>query len=91
LLQWEAIKYAQANGCTQYDLWGAPDEFNEKDPLWGVFRFKDGLGGNVVRTLGARDYPASPLYYQMYTKTMPMILNMMRLRGFSKTKRTLDN
>jgi lipid II:glycine glycyltransferase (peptidoglycan interpeptide bridge formation enzyme) len=91
LLQWEAIKYAQANGCTQYDLWGAPDEFNEKDPLWGVFRFKDGLGGNVVRTLGAWDYPASPLYYQMYTKTMPMILNMMRLRGFSKTKRTLDN
>lgn len=91
LLQWEAIKLARSKGCLQYDLWGAPEEFNEKDPLWGVFRFKDGLGGTVIRTLGAWDYPAQPFFYRMYTKTMPMILNMMRLRGFSKTRRSLDN
>jgi lipid II:glycine glycyltransferase (peptidoglycan interpeptide bridge formation enzyme) len=26
LLQWEAMKWAQAQGCTTYDLWGVPDE-----------------------------------------------------------------
>jgi len=26
LLQWEAIKWAKARGCEEYDLWGVPDE-----------------------------------------------------------------
>ena len=40
LLQWEAMRRAKRQGCRSYDLWGAPDEFSENDPLWGVFRFK---------------------------------------------------
>jgi peptidoglycan pentaglycine glycine transferase (the first glycine) len=89
LLQWEAIKNARENGCSSYDLWGAPDEFNDKDPLWGVFRFKEGLGGSVVRTLGAWDFPVNPLFYNLYTRTLPKILNIMRLRGKSNTRRNL--
>jgi peptidoglycan pentaglycine glycine transferase (the first glycine) len=91
LLQWEAIKYARNNGCKSYDLWGAPDEFNEKDALWGVFRFKEGLGGSVIRTLGAWDFPVNPLLYKIYTQTLPKILNIMRLRGRSSTRRTLGS
>jgi lipid II:glycine glycyltransferase (peptidoglycan interpeptide bridge formation enzyme) len=45
LLQWEVIKWAKAQGCATYDLWGAPDVFDQSDSLWGVFRFKEGLGG----------------------------------------------
>jgi lipid II:glycine glycyltransferase (peptidoglycan interpeptide bridge formation enzyme) len=90
LLQWEAIKLAQAKGCLQYDLWGAPDEFNDKDPLWGVFRFKIGLGASVTRTLGAWDFPTNPFYYRLYTNTLPMILNIMRSRGKSQTIRSLE-
>ena len=52
LLQWEAMKRAKAKGCSVYDLWGAPDVFDESDSMWGVYRFKEGLGGKVVRTLG---------------------------------------
>lgn len=81
LLQWEAMRRAKAAGCTVYDLWGAPDEFNASDTLWGVFRFKEGLGGKVVRTLGAWDYPASPMFYKLYTQTLPKILDVMRSRG----------
>lgn len=91
LLQWEAIRLAREVGCLHYDLWGAPDEFNEKDSLWGVFRFKEGLGGLVIRTLGAWDFPANPFFYQVYTHTLPKILNLMRLRGKSQTKRSLEN
>jgi lipid II:glycine glycyltransferase (peptidoglycan interpeptide bridge formation enzyme) len=36
LLQWEAILSLKASGCKIYDLWGAPDEFIETDPLWCV-------------------------------------------------------
>ena len=26
LLQWEAMRWARERGCTEYDLWGVPDE-----------------------------------------------------------------
>lgn len=81
LLQWEAIRRARRHGCALYDLWGAPDEFDEADPMWGVYRFKEGLGGEVVRTVGAWDYPASALWYRAYTRLVPRILGIMRARG----------
>ncbi len=30
--------------------------------MWGVYRFKEGLGGEVVRFIGAWDYPVNPVY-----------------------------
>ena len=63
LLQWEAMRRAKEAGCRVYDLWGAPDVFDESDSMWGVYRFKEGLGGQVVRHIGAWDLPLSrPLY-----------------------------
>ncbi len=89
LLQWEAMKRAKAKGCTAYDLWGAPDVFDESDSMWGVYRFKEGLGGRVVRTLGAWDYTPNPFWYRMYSDIMPRVLDVMRSRGRSKTKQSL--
>jgi peptidoglycan pentaglycine glycine transferase (the first glycine) len=75
LLQWEAMRWAKAQGCTAYDLWGIPDEdeatleaqFTERrDGLWGVYRFKRGFGGRAHRYLGAYDYAYSPLWYKLY-------------------------
>jgi lipid II:glycine glycyltransferase (peptidoglycan interpeptide bridge formation enzyme) len=81
LLQWEAMKRARARGCRTYDLWGGPEEFDESDPMWGVFRFKRGLGGKVVRTLGAWDYPPNKIWYRLYAEIIPRILDIMRARG----------
>ena len=89
-LQWEAMRRAKAAGCSTYDMWGAPDQFNENDPLWGVYRFKDGFGGQVLRTLGAWDYPVRPLIYRLYSRFLPKILGWMRQRGKSETKRRLS-
>ncbi len=74
-IQWEAIKWAKERGCTTYDMWGVPDEdadileaqFQERnDGLWGVYGFKRGWGGDVVRSAGAWDYIYNPLVYQAY-------------------------
>jgi peptidoglycan pentaglycine glycine transferase (the first glycine) len=89
LLQWEAMKRAKAKSCSVYDLWGAPDVFDESDSLWGVYRFKEGLGGRVVRTLGAWDFAPSPLWYKMYSEIIPRVLDVMRSRGKTKTKQSL--
>ncbi|HET7144736.1 MAG TPA: peptidoglycan bridge formation glycyltransferase FemA/FemB family protein [Anaerolineales bacterium] len=90
LLQWEAMKHAKANGCNTYDLWGAPEEFNESDSMWGVYRFKEGLGGEVLRTLGAYDFAPSKLWYKLYADIMPRVLDVMRSRGKEKTKQGLS-
>ena len=90
LLQWAAMKHAKANGCLTYDLWGAPDVFDESDSMWGVYRFKEGLGGDVVRTLGAYDFAPSKFWYSMYSDVMPRVLNFMRSRGKEKTKQGLS-
>ena len=89
LLQWEAMKRAKAKGYAVYDLWGAPEVFDESDSMWGVYRFKEGLGGRVVRTLGAYDFAPSPLWYKMYSEIIPRVLDVMRARGKARTKQNL--
>ena len=77
LLQWEAIRWAKARGCEEYDLWGVPDENEDvleanfesrHDGLWGVYRFKRGFGGEVKRAAQALDRVYNPLLYWVYTK-----------------------
>ncbi len=90
LLQWEAMKRAKERGCTHYDLWGAPEVFDESDDMWGVFRFKSGLGGEVVRTLGAWDHAPNAFWYKIYTELIPRVLDVMRSRGKKKTQKNID-
>ena len=80
LLQWEAIRAAKAAGCTLYDLWGAPDELTESDPMWGVVRFKLGLGGQLAKGLGAWDFPVNRAAYRFYEAVMPRYLTWLRGR-----------
>ncbi|HVF24489.1 MAG TPA: peptidoglycan bridge formation glycyltransferase FemA/FemB family protein [Anaerolineales bacterium] len=77
LLQWEAMKWARARGCEEYDLWGVPDEDETAleanfetchDGLWGVYRFKRGLGGEIKRAAQAMDRIYNPLLYWAYLR-----------------------
>jgi lipid II:glycine glycyltransferase (peptidoglycan interpeptide bridge formation enzyme) len=74
-LQWEAIRWAKSRGCATYDFWGIPDEDettleskfqDEESGLWGVYRFKRGFGGRIVRYVGAFDRVYSPLLYRAF-------------------------
>jgi lipid II:glycine glycyltransferase (peptidoglycan interpeptide bridge formation enzyme) len=80
LLQWEAIRWAKAQGYTTYDLWGAPNEFHEGDSMWGVYEFKRGFRGTVTRYIGAWDYAPFPPLYRLYTEMMPRVIAWMRQR-----------
>jgi len=82
-VQWEAIQWARACGCHYYDLWGIPDaeeasleaQFQARnDGLWGVYGFKRGWGGRIVRSEGAWDKPCNRLVYLAYQAAL-------RLRG----------
>ena len=87
LLQWEAMRRAKNAGCTLYDLWGAPDVFNQRDTMWGVYRFKRGFGGYVQRTMGAYDYPVNALPYKGYNNILPKLLVISRMVGSKNTEK----
>lgn len=89
LLQWEAMRWAKNHGCTTYDLWGAPDEPSDDDPMWGVYRFKAGLGGRVLRTIGAWDYAARRVWYWAYSVALPRFMALLRARGRVQTRADL--
>ena len=61
-LQFEAMRWAREHDCTTYDLWGIPDEdpattqgngdrvaATRGDDWRGLYKFKVGFGGDVVR------------------------------------------
>ncbi len=78
LLQWEAMRFSKARGCTTYDLWGAPDNFSEADRMWGVYKFKEGLGGFIVQTEGALDFPVKGFEYKIIQDVLPRMLSFTR-------------
>ncbi|MDQ7036720.1 MAG: peptidoglycan bridge formation glycyltransferase FemA/FemB family protein [Anaerolineae bacterium] len=74
-VQWEAIQWAKKRGCQYYDMWGVPDEDretlevqfkNRNDGLWGVYRFKRGWGGDIIRSAGAWDFVYNRIIYTAY-------------------------
>jgi len=77
LLQWEAMRWARKKGCKTYDLWGIPDEDEKEledqfetrsDGLWGVYRFKRGFGGIVIRSAQAVDFVIDKKIYAIYKR-----------------------
>lgn len=74
-VQWAAIQWARQQGAKRYDMYGVPDRDpmtlealfeQEHEGLWGVYRFKRGWGGQVVRTVGAWDRVYQPPLYWAY-------------------------
>jgi len=61
LLQWEAIRWAKSQGALQYDFWGIPETDREEEAMAGVYRFKRGWGGEIVRFVGCYEHAYHPL------------------------------
>ncbi|HOU02688.1 MAG TPA: peptidoglycan bridge formation glycyltransferase FemA/FemB family protein [Bacteroidales bacterium] len=56
-LQWEAMNIAKEMGCTEYDMFGVAPASDPGHPLYGLYRFKSGFGGELFHSLGCWDYP----------------------------------
>lgn len=88
LLQWEAIRWARAQGCATYDHFGIPDKVGQNpehyiksppksfDGMWGVYHFKQSFGGRVVRYLGAYDDIYFRPTYWLYSRTSTFLQNV---------------
>jgi peptidoglycan pentaglycine glycine transferase (the first glycine) len=81
LLQWDLMRWAKRHGMRYYDMVGIPkpEDRNENDPYYGVYKFKKGFGGEVTDFLGCLDLPIKkaraaawyrfePAYNRLYYK-----------------------
>lgn len=57
VLQWEAIRLAKAAGCTEYDMFGVSPTAEPSHPMYGLYKFKRGFGGELFHQMGCWDYP----------------------------------
>lgn len=65
-LQWEAIMRSQQAGCTQYDMFGISPSPDPEHPLYGLYKFKSGFGGEIYHSLGCWDYPLDKETYSLF-------------------------
>jgi lipid II:glycine glycyltransferase (peptidoglycan interpeptide bridge formation enzyme) len=85
LIQFAAMQWARDVGCSSYDMWGIPptdepvpelsDEngngtINVRNGMWGVYRFKQGFGGEIVT------YPG--MYERIYSRPLMRMWRMLR-------------
>ena len=55
LLQWRMIQWAIETGCRVYDFRGVSGDLSEDNPLYGLYRFKKGFGGDFTEFVGEMD------------------------------------
>lgn len=80
LLQWEAMRWAKAQGATLYDLWGIAATDDPGDPLAGVTQFKQGWGGQVIEYIGAFEYVYAPLAARLFRAGRRVLVALTTLR-----------
>lgn len=65
-LQWKAIQIAKSMHCLEYDFFGISPRCEPSHPMYGLYRFKRGFGGDIFHHLGCWDYPLDDDKYQVF-------------------------
>lgn len=65
-LQWAAIQWSKGRGATYYDFRGVPDVPARGQEMLGVYRFKQGFGGDHQTVLEQYGKAYQPLLYRSW-------------------------
>ncbi|MDD6224254.1 MAG: peptidoglycan bridge formation glycyltransferase FemA/FemB family protein [bacterium] len=79
-IHYELIKYACANHYRYYNFYGISGNLVESDPMYGIYLFKKGFGGQVVELMGEFDMPVSKFYYRLYRISYAIIHKLKKLK-----------
>ncbi len=76
-LQWEMIRWALETGCDIYDFRGVSGDLSPDNPLYGLYLFKKGFGGELVEFCGE--------FEMIYNKAADLFIN--KALGTARTLR----
>ena len=83
LLQWRMIQWAIETGCRVYDFRGVSGDLSEDNPLYGLYKFKKGFGGEFTEFVGEMDLVINkPVYFAVEHGTN--VLKEVRKRAYLK-------
>lgn len=89
-LHWHVIQWAKQQGYTTYDLWGVPANPHEGHPLYGVYRFKKGFGGEFRKFIGMHDHVFKPFWYKLMNSGIKTYVSLRSLIKKGKISDSLE-
>lgn len=67
LIQWYMIKYGIDKKVLRYNFYGIDGNFDkDKNPMYGIYEFKKGFGGEVIELIGEFDLIVNKFLYYVY-------------------------
>ena len=87
MLQWSMIEWAVEKGCRIYDFRGVPGRVGEDHPLYGLYKFKLGFGGDYVEFVGEMDMVLNSPVNWMITKGKPIFMDVRKKLYLLKNKK----
>jgi len=78
LLQWQVMRWARERSIRYYDMVAVPrpENLDEEDSLWGVYRFKVGFGGEIADFLGCLDLPIKRVCAAAWYRFEPVVYRL---------------
>ena len=79
-IHYAGVKYAVENNYDRCNFYGITGDFNENNPLYGLFLFKKSFAGHVVVLLGEYDLIISKFWYHTYNIMFNTYHNLKKLK-----------
>ena len=87
LLQWEMIRWALETGCRVYDFRGVSGDVSEDNPLYGLYRFKKGFGGDFTEFVGEMDLVLNKAVYNFVEKSTSIFKELRKTAYLIKNRK----
>jgi lipid II:glycine glycyltransferase (peptidoglycan interpeptide bridge formation enzyme) len=87
MLQWNMIEWAVEQGCRLYDFRGVPGQVGEDHPLYGLYKFKLGFGGDYVEFVGEMDMVLNKPVNWFITTGKPIFMELRKKLYLLKNKK----
>ena len=78
LLQWEMIRWAIESGCEIYDFRGVSGDLSPENPLYGLYRFKKGFGGELTEFCGEFNLVTNPAVEKLVNRGIKLMKKVRR-------------
>ena len=87
LLQWEMIRWALETRCRVYDFRGVSGDVSEDNPLYGLYRFKKGFGGEFTEFVGEMDLVLKKGVYTFMEKSTSIFKDLRKTAYLMKNRK----
>ncbi len=91
MLQWDMIRWALETKCDIYDFRGVSGDISPENPLYGLYNFKKGFGGDFTEFCGEFEMVFNPSADFIINKVLASARNVRRKIVVGRNRKKLQN